>query len=133
MKPPPQDLQADKSKRGTERCLRFTVLCFKEACENALISHLWKLREHSEAGKEEFGITLPCAVPWRFPKLTSKPVSFTLQPLLHFLLSLKTNGPYGPGFNIFPGTRYPHSVPSFRERLLQWLLKFKSLAEDMSP
>ena len=32
-----------------------------------------------EAGKEEFGIALPCAVQWRFPKLTSKPVSFTLK------------------------------------------------------
>lgn len=81
---------------------------------NALISHLRKLTVHSEAGKEEFGTTLPCAVPWRFPKLTSKPVSFTLLPLLHFLLSRRTNGSHGPGFNIFPGRRYPHSCPELQ-------------------
>lgn len=34
---------------------------------------------NTEAGKEEFGLSLPCVVQWRFPKLTSKPVSFTLK------------------------------------------------------
>lgn len=54
----------------------------------------------------ESGITLPCTFQWRFLKLASKTVSFTLEGVSFIFCFVTGNGKtsHGPGFNIFPET-----------------------------
>lgn len=90
----------------------------------------------------ESGITLPYTFQWRFPKLASKTVSFTLEGISFIFWFVTGNGKtrHGPGFNIFPVTwcvavsAVLHSCLQLwnteallvRERkFLKWIWKFK--------
>lgn len=90
----------------------------------------------------ESGITLPCTFQWRFPKLASKTVSFTLEGISFIFWFVTGNGKtgHGPGFNIFPETwcsavyavlhrclqLWNAEVLLVRERkFLKWIWKFK--------